>query len=79
MAVVQLQDKRFRESYQLLKQLDPEALGQRSYLYYATLSDYYLTQEDYPNALTHMDTALDLVTNQQEKKYLEKKRISLIL
>ena len=79
MAVVQLQDKRFRESYQLLKQLDPETLGQRSYLYYATLSDYYLTQEDYPNALTHIDTSLDLVTNQQEKKYLEKKRISLIL
>ncbi|WP_089373430.1 RNA polymerase sigma factor [Dokdonia pacifica] len=78
-AVVQLQDSRFRESYQLLQQLEPETLGQRSYLYYATLSDYYLTQEDYKKAIMHMDIAIDLVTNQQEKEYLEKKRIALIL
>ncbi|WP_299209528.1 sigma-70 family RNA polymerase sigma factor [uncultured Dokdonia sp.] len=79
MAVVQLQDKRFRESYQLLQQLVPETLGQRRYLYYATLSDYYLTQEEYPNAIKYIDLALDLVTNLQEKKYLEKKRVAMIL
>ena len=79
MAVVQLQDARFRESYQLLQQLDPKSLGQRSYLYYATLSEYYVTQEDYSNALKQLDTAPTLVTNQQEKEYLEHKRISLIL
>lgn len=79
MAVVQLQDARFRESYQLLQELDPETLGQRTYLYHATLSDYYLTQEEYPNAITHIDIALRLVTNKQEKNYLEKKRIAMIL
>lgn len=79
MAVVQLQDSRFRESYQLLQQLDPETLGQRRYLYHATLADYYQTQKAYKKAITHIDIAIDLVSNQQEKNYLEKKRISLIL
>lgn len=79
MAVVLLQDSRFRESYQLLKQLDPETLGQRSYLYYATLSEYHVTQKEYAEAISHIEMALRLVTNQQEKEYLEKKRITLVL
>lgn len=79
MAVVELQDQRFRESYQLLHQLDPETLGQRKYLYHATLSDYYQTQRAYKKAIKHIDIAIDLVSNQQEKNYLEKKRIALIL
>jgi len=78
MAVVLLQDVRFRESYQLLKQLDPETLGQRSYLYYATFSEYHSTQKEYTEAISYIEMALRLVTNQQEKEYLEKKRIALI-
>ncbi len=79
MAVVELQDGRHSESYTLLQQLQPESLGQRAYLYYGTLTEYYIQRKDFPKAIEHIDKAISLVTNQLEKKYLEKKRLSLLI
>jgi RNA polymerase sigma-70 factor (ECF subfamily) len=79
MAVVQLQLKDMTACAKLLSKLRPQDLEQRAYLYHGTIAEYYVVIEDFEKAIESIDTAIRLVTNQQEKKYLEKKRIQLLL
>lgn len=79
MAVVQLQLKDVTACAKLLSKLRPQDLEQRAYLYHGTIAEYYVVIEDFEKAIESIDTAIRLVTNQQEKKYLEKKRIQMLL
>jgi len=79
MAVVSMEAHNYGVAFQYLNQLKPEQLNQRSYLYYATLSEYYWRIQNYDLALEHIHIALDLVTNELERKHLEKKKLEMIL
>ena len=77
MAVVCMQKKDYEISKKYLNQLLPEDFAQRSYLYFATLSDYYTATNNIQKAIEYIDQALNKVHNTLEKEYLEKKRTAL--
>lgn len=77
MAVVCLQNLDFAKAKSFLDQVASTDLGQRSYLYYGTLSDYHLATKNIKEAIKNLDLALQTVTNTLEKEYLEKKRAAL--
>ncbi|MBU2920258.1 sigma-70 family RNA polymerase sigma factor [Winogradskyella psychrotolerans] len=74
MAVVSMQTKDYKIANMYLKQLKPEDLEQRAYLYYAAKADYYAETDNFDEALLQIDLALDAVTNTLEKAYLLKKK-----
>ncbi|WP_420572152.1 RNA polymerase sigma factor [Kordia sp.] len=78
MAVVCLQNLDFNKAKQYLNQLKASDLEQRSYLYYGTLSDYYVATKNIPKAIENLNLALKTVTNSSEKEYLQKKRVDLV-
>ena len=77
LASVQLQRNELETANQILRGLDPSDLGQRGYLYYGFLAEYYRKQDEIPKALACLDLAILSVSNQSEKKYLEKKKQSI--
>lgn len=79
MAVVQLQLKNLSACAKLLSELKPEDLEQRAYLYHGTTAEYFLANQEFKKALDSIDKAIALVSNQQEKQYLEKKRVQMLL
>lgn len=78
MAIVLLQLKKYEKSYHLLQDINPTELEQRAYLYYCTLSEYHNLTSNHNDALTCMEKALELTTNDSEKKHLKKKRLSFL-
>ena len=56
----------------LLEKINPNDLEQRAYLFYGSLGEYFIKKEDYNNAITNIDKAIDLVKNESEKEYLIK-------
>lgn len=78
MAVVCLQNSDSTKAKHYLDLLQPTDLAQRSYLYYGTVSDYYLSIDKPQEAIKNLDLALKKVTNSSEKEYLQKKRIVLV-
>jgi RNA polymerase sigma factor (sigma-70 family) len=74
MAVISMQTKDYEIANTYLKQLKPEDLEQRAYLYYAAKADYYAETDNFDEALLQIDLALDAVTNTLEKAYLLKKK-----
>lgn len=77
MAVVCLQNKEYVKAENYLKQLKPEDLAQRAYLYYAVWGDFYDLTGIEEKAILYFDKALGSVTNTLEKEYLQKKRAAL--
>ena len=57
-----------------LKQLNPNDFEHRKYLYYGVMSDFYYFSSEYKEATIQINLALSTVTNQLEKKHLEKKK-----
>jgi len=78
MAVVCMQKKDFIATKKYLKEIVPDQLAQRVYLYYATYADYYKFTQQNDKALLHLDKALVSVTNTMEKEFLAKKREALL-
>lgn len=76
MAVVELQRENCEQAFQFLKEMHPEDLEQRAYLYYGTLAEYYQKTGQIDRAISSLDKALTGVQNDSERKYLLKKRDS---
>lgn len=78
MSVVCMQTKDFKLAKRYLDELKPEDFQQRAYLFYGAKAEFYAETNDYLKASEYFDLALDNVTNSLEKKYLERKRNSII-
>ncbi|GAA4963627.1 RNA polymerase sigma factor [Algibacter aquimarinus] len=78
MAVVCIQKEDYRMAKQYLKQLKPEYFEQRTYLFYGTYADYYTNTGNKNKAIMYIDLALESVTNNLEKYYIEKKKENLL-
>ncbi|PWH81669.1 sigma factor, ECF subfamily protein [Algibacter marinivivus] len=78
MSVVCMQTKDFKLAKRYLDELKPEDFQQRAYLFYGAKAEFYAETNDYLKASEYFDLALDNVTNALEKKYLERKRNSII-
>lgn len=76
-AIVLIQLERNEEALFLLKEIKPEVLEQRSYLYYGVMSEYYKNIGHIQEALSFLDQALENVSNEVEKKYFLRKREQL--
>jgi len=74
MAVVHIQLKNYEKSYNLLVNVIPETLEQRQYLYYGTMANYYKHVGKQEQALRCYDKALDTITNELERNYINKKK-----
>ncbi|WP_246288520.1 RNA polymerase sigma factor [Winogradskyella costae] len=79
MAVISMQTKDYKTANAYLKQLKPEELEQRAYLFYAVKADYYAGTDNFDEALLHINLALETVTNTLEKVYLLKKKTTWTL
>lgn len=78
MAIILLQLDRLEEALHLLDSIKEGKLEQRAYLLYGCFSDYYRKKGDKKNALACMERAIALSTNNQEKRYLNKKKERLL-
>ena len=76
-AMVHIQLKAFEKASDLLVEIDPLSLEQRSYLYYGAWAEYYIGQGAFDKALKSLDTAIEHVSSSAEKNYLLKKRAEL--
>ena len=79
MAVVCLQKKDYNMAKVYLKDIKPDDLEQRTYLYYATKADYYINIGKPKKAIPFLHLALQTVNNELEKDYLQKKLQQLVL
>ncbi|WP_158839452.1 RNA polymerase sigma factor [Polaribacter sp. L3A8] len=78
MAVVCLQSKNHVKANYYFQQINPDDLAQRAYLFYGAKSDYYSKINKKKQALKCMNIALEKVTNDLEKAFLEKKKKTLL-
>ena len=76
MAVVCMQNKDHGSAKVYLDQIEPQALGQRMYLYYGAKADLHYATDHFPGAIENLDKALETVTNMLEKDYLQKKKLA---
>lgn len=77
MATVQLQLGDFKAAKVLLDATDVQALEQRVYLYHGLWAEYHYLQGSKDDGLSAIQRALDLVINESERQYLEKKQSKL--
>ena len=77
MAVVCIQKKDFIKAKYFLNQLTPDDFEHRKYLFYGTKSDLYWATQNYEKALKYINLALETVTNDLERKHLEKKKLKM--
>lgn len=77
MATVQLQLGAFKEAKNLLESIEQEQLEQRAYLYHGLWAEYYHLQGQQQEALKAIDDALAMVTNDVERRFLQKKKARL--
>lgn len=73
MAVVNLQQNDPAVAKEIMSQVDPKELGQRAYLYYGCMAQYYKVMNSYDEALACYQEALSLVKNDSERRYMENK------
>ncbi|QOD59993.1 sigma-70 family RNA polymerase sigma factor [Polaribacter haliotis] len=79
MAVVCLQSENYIKANYYFEQINPDDLAQRSYLFYGAKADYFAKTNNKKEALKFIDTALEKVSNNLEKDFLERKKKSLLL
>lgn len=77
-ATVQLQRNDLEAMGNLLGQIEPKTLEQRSYLYYGLRAEYFSALGKTQKAVEALDLAITLVSNDLEKAYLIKKRNLLV-
>ena len=75
LSIVLMQLNRMDEAKAFLDQISLDALQQRQYLVHGCYAEYYSKTNRIVEALKSIDLALNLVSNQYEKAYLEKKRL----
>jgi len=73
MAVVNLQQGQPTIAKGILMEVNPQDLGQRTYLFYGCMAEYYKAIGEYDEALACYDEALSLVKNESERRYMENK------
>jgi len=78
MAVICIQKKDFKMAKAYLNTIKPENFEQRTYLYFGTLADYYISTNNYKEALKNLDLALNTVSNSLEKDFLQKKKLMVL-
>ncbi|TVZ08273.1 RNA polymerase sigma-70 factor (ECF subfamily) [Cellulophaga sp. RHA_52] len=78
MAVVYIQLNEPQNAYLILQKLEPNALEQRSYLFYGVKAKYYQCVGNIDKAISYLNTAIESVPNFAEKTYLIKKRDALL-
>ena len=71
--IVLLQLERFDSAKALLDDINPKSLAKREYLYHSTYAEYYKHLGEVNAAIDKLLTAMNSVTNDQEKKYLTTK------
>ena len=76
-AIVNLQLNNFEVVKEILEKLPISELEQREYLYYGCYSEYYTKTDNPVLAISHLDTAISMTSNQLEKGYLQKKKRQL--
>lgn len=69
-AIVQLQLKLYNEAFLTLTSMKPNEMGQRQYLYYASLGEYHKKTDHKMLAIKNINIAIELVSNDLEKIYL---------
>lgn len=77
MAVVCLQNNNFVKANYYFNQINPDDLAQRAYLFYGAKAECFAKMNHKKEALEFINIALDKVTNQLEKDFLEKKKLSM--
>lgn len=77
-AVVFIQLNEPQNAYLILQKLEPNALEQRSYLFYGVKAKYYQCVGNIDKAISYLNTAIESVPNFTEKTYLIKKRDALL-
>ncbi|AIM60200.1 sigma factor, ECF subfamily protein [Cellulophaga lytica] len=77
-AVVFIQLNEPQNAYLILQKLEPNALEQRSYLFYGVKAKYYQCVGNIDKAISYLNTAIESVPNFAEKTYLIKKRDALL-
>ncbi|ADY29162.1 RNA polymerase sigma factor [Cellulophaga lytica] len=77
-AVVFIQLNEPQNAYLILQKLEPNALEQRSYLFYGVKAKYYHCVGNIDKAISYLNTAIESVPNFAEKTYLIKKRDALL-
>ncbi|RZN82888.1 MAG: sigma-70 family RNA polymerase sigma factor [Winogradskyella sp.] len=73
-AVICIQTKDYKKAESYFNKLEPKALEQRKYLFYAAKADYYKAIHNLELAIEHIHQAIEYVTNDLEKDYLLKKK-----
>ncbi len=74
MAIVHLQMQELKQAEAILSSITAAQLGQRAYLLHGCYADYYYKAGQTNAALTSLDKAISLSTNQAEQGYLIQKR-----
>ena len=77
-AIVQLQLEDISGAAEHLFSLEIQDLSHNEYLYYATLSDYYLKVKDFAKALAYIDKALNLTSHSAEQNRFNLKRDEIL-
>lgn len=77
-AVLLIQLNEQDSAYQVLLQLEPEALEQHSYLFYGVKAEYYKSLGKIKEAIAYLDIAIENVHSLPEKAYLLKKKTALL-
>lgn len=78
MAIVQLQRNDYDAAYELLLKINPTELEQRTYLFYGSFAEYFIKKGQLKKAVEEIDKALELVRNESERQFLQKKKMSLL-
>lgn len=73
MAIVNLQQDKPAVARAILGQVNPADLGQRQYLFYGCMAQYFKAVQQYDAALSNYSKAISLVKNDSERRYMEGK------
>ena len=76
-SIVLIQLGRVKEANSFLDLIDPKKLENRAYLYYGIKAEYFIQIQDFVQANIYFNLALENVTNESEKKYIENKKSNL--
>lgn len=76
-AIVLLQLEQYDSAKSILDSIDPKSLAKREYLYHSTYAEYYKLLGDIDAAIDNLLTAMNSLSNEQEKKFLTRKIFKL--
>ena len=77
LAIVLLQLGQCKEAEKILKEINPQQLENRAYLYYGVMAEYYIAIDNKKKALELLELTLKHTSNKLEKDYIEKKKNNL--